>query len=126
MTNQPRTSDKTITFKEYYPLYVAAHKHPATKLLHFAGQFLTIAYIWFIIALSVKVSWLLLGYLWFTPNVIYILAWPSHWWIEKNQPLAFTNKKLAKLSDLVMFWDVLIARKIPLDGRDKTASSAVK
>lgn len=109
---------KKIVFNEYYQMYLAAHKHPATKLLHFAGQLLTVLYIYLILKLSLTRELLLLGYLWFTPNVVYLLAWPSHWWIEKNEPLAYTNKWWAKLSDLKMLYEVLTL-KVPLDTRGK-------
>lgn len=105
-----------IIFKDYYQMYLAAHKHPATKILHFLGQFLTIGYIWLIVWLTLRVSYFWVGYLYFAPNIIYLLAWPSHWWIEKNEPLAYTNKWYAKLSDLKMFLDVFTG-KVPLDAR---------
>ena len=109
---------KKIVFNEYYQMYLAAHKHPATKLLHFLGQVATVLFIWAVIKISLVKGHLLFGYLWFAPNVVYFFAWPAHWWIEKNEPLAYTNKWYAKLSDFRMFYDVLTG-KVKLDTRDK-------
>ena len=106
-----------MTIREFYPVYLAAHKHPATKLWHFFGQFLTLSYILGVLWLAVNVHWLGLALLWHTTEVIYIPAWLSHKHIEKNVPLGKTAKWKSKWCDLKMFWDVLIARKVPLDGR---------
>lgn len=106
-----------IVFSEYYRHYLNAHKKPWTKLLHFAGQILTLIYIYYIIKWSVSIHWAFWGYMWFAQNVVYLTAWPSHWWIEKNEPLGYTNKYYAKISDIKMLYQV-ITGKVPLDTRN--------
>ena len=108
-------------FSEYYSRYLAAHKHPATKILHFCGTALTILYIWWIIWLGLNVHYFAFGYLWFWPNIVRIFAWPSHYWIERNDPLGKYNKWLAKWADWKMTFEVFSC-KIPLDGRNLNAS----
>lgn len=106
-----------LSIKEFYPIYLAAHKHPLTKIFHFFGQFLTLGYILGVLWLAINIHWFALFLLWHTTEIIYIPAWWSHKNIEKNIPLGKTYKWKSKLCDLIMFWDVLIARKVPLDGR---------
>lgn len=106
-----------LSLKEFYPIYLSAHKHPATKLLHFLGQLLTISYIALVLWMTFNIHWIAAGFLWNTTEVVYLLAWPSHKYIEKNVPLGKTSKWKSKWCDLRMFWDVLIVRKVRLDGR---------
>ena len=46
----------------------------------------------------------------FTPFIIYPFAWSGHYFFEKNKPAAFTNPLYAKISDWLMFKDVLLGR----------------
>ena len=105
-----------LSFDEYYKLYISAHKNPYNKLLHFLGTILTPFYIWFVIWLSLNVSWLGWGYLIFAPDFVRLFAWPGHWILEKNIPLGKYNRWKAKICDWKMAVDV-VRGKIPLDGR---------
>ncbi len=110
----------SLSIAEFYPIYLNAHKRSLTKLAHFFGQFLTLGYIFFVFWLCIHFSWIALGYLWFTTEVIYIPAWWSHKKIEGNVPLGKTAKWSSKYCDLKMFADVVFLRKIPLDTTNRT------
>ena len=49
-------------------------------------------------------------YISFYPFLIYPLAWSGHYFFEKNKPAAFTNPLYAKISDWLMFKDILLGR----------------
>jgi hypothetical protein len=67
------------------------------------GQIATIAFI----LLAIKVNlWLLIA----SPFVVYPFAWSGHYFFEKNEPAAFKNPLWAKLSDWVMFKDILTGK----------------
>ena len=92
---------KDITLKEYYKHYLTLHQHPTCRLLHFVGQIFTIAFSWIVFS----------NFLWYLvpliPFVIYPFAWSGHAFFEKNKPAAFSNPIYAKISDWIMFKDIL-------------------
>lgn len=90
--------------KEYYTHYLTLHQHPKCRLLHFVGQWLTLLFVFFV--LSNKLWVLLL----FSPFVIYPFAWTGHYFFEKNTPAAFNDPVKAKVSDWLMFRDILFGR----------------
>ena len=104
-------------FEIYYQNYISCHKNPYNKILHFLGTVLTVLYIWWIIWLGLNVHYFAFGYLWFWPNVVRILAWPGHYFLEHNIPLGRTNKWAAKFSDWRLIYEVCVG-KVPLDGRN--------
>ena len=93
-----------MTISEYYKYYLTLHQHPKCKLLHFIGQLITI--IFFV--------WLINNLYWYflpiVPFVIYPFAWSGHYFFEKNKPAAFHNPVKAKISDWIMFKDILLGR----------------
>tara|TARA_Y100001963_G_C6780625_1_gene449641 strand:+ start:2301 stop:2522 length:222 start_codon:yes stop_codon:yes gene_type:complete len=53
------------------------------------------------------------GYWFFIPTIpfiVYPFAWCGHYFFEKNTPAAFTNPLYAKLSDWMMFIDILLGK----------------
>ena len=87
-------------FDEYYAKYLTYHKKTGTRILHCIGNVATLLYIMFCIP----------DFLWglvFAPFIIYLFAWPSHWWIEGNRPAAFKNPILAKMADWRMMFDMI-------------------
>ena len=46
--------------------------------------------------------------LFLAPFITYPFAWSGHYFFEKNKPAAFTNPLYAKISDWIMFKDVLL------------------
>jgi len=89
------------TFEQYYTdIYLPSHKKKWTRILHFIGVLVTIN--WFICALWINSLFMFL----LTPFVVYPFAWFAHWAIEKNEPLAWTNAVLAKMSDFRMCYEL--------------------
>ena len=69
--------------------------------MHFVGQWATIFFIYIIIKYEL---WLLIL---LAPFVVYPFAWSGHYLFEKNEPAAFKDPFKAKISDWMMFWDIL-------------------
>ena len=90
--------------REYYKYYLTLHKNKYCRRLHFIGQCVTILYIFWVVK---YMSWLLLI---FTPFVIYPFAWSGHYFFEKNEPAAFSSPLRAKISDWMMFRDILLGK----------------
>jgi len=93
-----------VNIKSYYNYYLTLHKNPKCRLLHFIGQFVTIIFL-VVVTYYQKYIFLL-----FTPFIIYPFAWSGHYFFEKNKPAAFSNPLYAKISDWLMFKDVLLGR----------------
>jgi hypothetical protein len=91
-----------MRFKTYYNHYLALHTRLITRLLHCAGNIATIAFIIGVFMQDLSWWWLLL-----TPFVVYPFAWTGHFFFERNEPAAFKDPLLAKLSDWRMMWDML-------------------
>ena len=93
-----------MTISEYYKYYLTLHQHPKCKLLHFIGQLVTIIFFFWVIN---NWYWYLLP---IVPFIIYPFAWSGHYFFEKNKPAAFHNPVKAKISDWIMFKDILLGR----------------
>ena len=93
-----------MTISEYYKYYLTLHQHPKCKLLHFIGQLVTIIFFFWVIN---NWYWYLLP---IVPFIIYPFAWSGHYFFEKNKPAAFHNPFKAKVSDWIMFKDILLGR----------------
>ena len=74
------------------------------RLLHYLGQWTTIAFIYLIIKYK---FWLLIPII---PFIVYPFAWSGHYFFEKNKPAAFKNPLMAKLSDWCMFIEITIGK----------------
>ena len=89
---------------EYYKYYLTLHKNKTCRLLHFLGQIATITY----------TVWVLLNWYWylipFIPFIVYPFAWSGHYLFEKNEPAAFKDPIKAKISDWMMFKDILLGK----------------
>ena len=93
-----------MKIKEYYDYYLTLHQHPKCRLMHFLGQIATIIFVFGII--SAELWPLLLA----APLVVYPFAWSGHYFFEKNIPAAFSSPLYAKISDWIMFKDILLRR----------------
>lgn len=101
---------------EYYPKYLLAHRNPINKLLHIVGNILTIIFV-ITILFSLQFNLAFLVLLVFTPFVVYLGAWPGHFWFEKNKPATFkVNPLLTKTCDWIMI-SQLLTGKLKLDTR---------
>ena len=93
-----------MNINSYYNYYLTLHKNPKCRLLHFIGQLITIIF------LAVIIYYQKYVFLFLSPFIIYPFAWSGHYFFEKNKPAAFTNPLYAKISDWIMFKDVLMGR----------------
>ena len=90
--------------RHYYKTYLILHQNKTCRLLHFIGQWVTIFFTIFVIY---NQYWILVPLI---PFVIYPFAWSGHYFFEKNEPAAFVNPIYAKISDWIMFKDILKGR----------------
>jgi|TARA_R110001592_G_scaffold63114_2_gene193257 hypothetical protein len=93
-----------MNLKEYYEHYLTLHKDPRCRRMHFVGQLVTIAFAIFVLQ---GAYWYFLPAI---PFVIYPFAWTGHFLFEKNTPAAFRDPLKAKISDWLMFRDILLGR----------------
>lgn len=89
---------------EYYKYYLSLHQNKKCRALHFLGQCITIGYI---IGIAVHGVWLMLIA---APFIVYPFAWLGHYFFEKNKPAAMSDPIKAKISDWMMFCDILLGR----------------
>ena len=89
---------------EYYKYYLTLHKNKVCRLLHFIGQITTIVF----------TIWTLWNWHWYfipvIPFIIYPFAWSGHYFFEKNEPAAFKDPIKSKISDWMMFRDILLGK----------------
>ena len=93
-----------MKLNSYYKYYLTLHENPKCKLLHFIGQLVTILFTIYVIS---NLYWYFIPII---PFVIYPFAWSGHYLFEKNEPAAFHNPIYAKLSDWLMFRDIILGR----------------
>lgn len=101
-----KTQVNFATFAEFYPSYLAEHRHPVCRRLHFAGALIVIAAI--VAAIITRDAWWLAA----APLGGYGLAWIGHFFFEKNRPATFRHPFYSLLGDWVMFRDLLTG-KVP-------------
>tara|TARA_Y100001963_G_scaffold131030_1_gene187896 strand:+ start:181 stop:489 length:309 start_codon:yes stop_codon:yes gene_type:complete len=88
----------------YYKYYLNLHTNPKCRLLHFIGQIVTII---FTIDVLYNGWWYLIPVI---PFVVYPFAWSGHYFFEGNKPAAFSNPLYAKISDWLMFRDIILGK----------------
>tara|TARA_Y100001935_G_scaffold110366_1_gene91599 strand:+ start:3898 stop:4191 length:294 start_codon:yes stop_codon:yes gene_type:complete len=93
-----------MSLSQYYDYYITLHQNPKCRLLHFLGQVATII---FLLYIFLKKVWIMLP---LVPFIVYPFAWSGHYFFEKNEPAAFSNPIYAKISDWIMFKDILLGR----------------
>jgi len=91
-------------FSEFWPFYVLAHRHSATRVFHSVGTLL--GWTVFIAAFALRDYWLLLLAL----VAPYALAWFSHFFVEHNRPATFGHPLWSWLADQKMVAMVLAGR----------------
>ncbi len=82
-----------MTFEEFYPEYLAAHRDRRTKIVHTVGLLSGLAV--GISALALRRPALALGGL----ALGYLPAFVSHWIFEKNQPKTLEHPGLSFCGD---------------------------
>ena len=85
-----------MSFQEFWPEYVRAHRRPATRMAHGIGTLVG----WTILfgALATQHWWWIAVAL----AVPYALAWVSHFFVEHNRPATFEHPLWSWLADQKM------------------------
>lgn len=91
-------------YAEFWPRYLAAHRRPGSRALHFAGTLIAIALV--VTAIATGHWWLLLA----APVVGYAGAWIGHLAIEGNRPETFGHPLWSLFSDVRMLLLWLLGR----------------
>lgn len=91
----------SMTFEEFWPRYLAAHRDPRTRALHTVGTIAATSLL--LAAIAARKPWLLLGAL----LVGYGPAWYSHAMIEGNRPETFRAPIESLKADYRMAYHVL-------------------
>jgi hypothetical protein len=87
-----------MTYREFWSHYLSVHSHSSTRRLHFIGT--ALAFTFPVLAVATSNWWLLLG----APICGYGFAWAGHFFIEKNEPAAFSSPLWSLISDFRMFF----------------------
>jgi hypothetical protein len=93
------------SFRDFYPRYLAEHRNPTCRRLHFAGSTLVLLVIIVAIATG-EARWL-----WLAPLAGYGFAWVGHFAFEKNRPATFRHPFYSLAGDWVMYWQILRGRQ---------------
>ena len=92
------------TFREFYPDYLAEHRDPVCRRLHFTGSALVLATL--VTAMVTRNWWWLAA----APLVGYGFAWVGHFFFEHNRPATFHSPLYSLAGDWVMFVQMLTGR----------------
>ena len=90
-----------MTFEEFYPEYLAAHRDHRTKIVHTVGLLSGLSVGLAGLALR-RPGWLLGGL-----ALGYLPAFVSHWVFEKNQPKTLEHPGLSFCGDFAMVYQFL-------------------
>lgn len=92
------------SFREFWPVYVLAHRQRLTRAFHSAGTLTG----WgiFLAAIALRAWWLILVAL----AVPYALAWFSHFFVEHNRPATFGHPLWSWAADQKMVAMVLAGK----------------
>ena len=93
-----------MNLKEYYSYYLTLHQNKKCRFLHFLGQLATITITIFVLY---NWYWYLIPLI---PFIVYPFAWSGHYFFEKNEPAAFKDPVKAKISDWMMFRDIILGK----------------
>ncbi len=98
------------TYEEFWPYYVAEHRDPTSRRLHFVGTTLV---------MGIGVAGFAAPILWAAmPVAGYGFAWVGHFFFEKNRPATFTYPAWSLRADFRMW------RKIVLGQMDEELARA--
>lgn len=93
------------TFNEFYDFYLTEHSNKWTRIFHFAGTFLVLFVIFYVIKSGKE------RFLWYIPIFGYGFPWFSHIIFEKNKPATFKYPFWSLISDFKMFFELLVGKQ---------------
>ena len=96
--------ERIKTFKEFYPYYLNQHSKKLTRIFHFAGTFLVLGVIIYVLQSGKE------RFLWYVPIFGWGVSAFSHYVFEKNLPTAFRYPTLTIISNFRMFFELLIGK----------------
>lgn len=91
------------TYEEFWPFYVAQHRHPVNRALHFVGT--TLVLMALVAGFVVSIRFFLLA-----PLCGYGFAWVGHFAFEKNKPATFIHPLWSLRGDFRMYRLTLLGR----------------
>lgn len=96
-----------VNIKEYYTqVYLPKHKNVWCRRLHFLGNLVTLAWLYYCITSGLYALLLI------APFIIYPFAWTGHFMFEHNTPAAFSRPLFAKAADWMMMFDILRGKEL--------------
>ena len=105
---------RITSYREFWPIYIAQHGRPATRLLHFIGTSGALALI--TMAAVLPQLWLLLA----APFSGYFFAWVGHFFVEKNRPATFKYPLFSLIGDFHMYGLMWLGRMNAQAARHKS------
>jgi hypothetical protein len=93
------------SFREFYPFYLAEHRDPICRRLHFTGSALVLLALG---AAAAKRDW---RWLIAAPLVGYGFAWAGHFFFEHNRPATFRYPLYSLAGDWTMFKEIITGRR---------------
>jgi hypothetical protein len=86
----------SASFAEFYPAYLADHRHPVNRALHLAAKLAMVA----ALATAVLERSLLAALT--APMLAVLPCWLGHWVFEGNRPTAWTRPSASALGSLAL------------------------
>ena len=102
-------------FEEFWPFYLAQHRHPTNRKLHLAGTLLALG----CLALAVASPLWLIG----APFLGYGFAWLGHFAVERNRPATFGHPIWSLRADFRMFGRMLSGRALDEAAKEPQAGA---
>lgn len=100
----PNETARITDYAEFWDFYVAEHREPLTRYLHFVGTTLSLVLLVWIVRSE---NWLYLP----LPLIVgYAFAWFSHFFVEHNKPATFKYPFWSFISDYKMIFYMLIGK----------------
>ena len=92
------------SFRQFYPYYLAEHRHPWCRALHYTGSLLVLLCLCYVLY---SANWQLL---WLLPVIGYGFAWLGHLLFEHNKPATFSYPFYSLAGDWVMLKDFITGK----------------